>query len=83
MNNEKIEFPILNKLMLVMSVFIVAGLLAIGVWTLMELVYGDIGNPAGAVIRMGMMAVFSILVWRILPKKMRHCDLMNIPQRRQ
>ena len=82
-NNEKIAFPLLNKLLLFMMVFIVAGLLAIGVWMLIEQVWGDIENPMGAVIRLGMMAVFSILVWRMLPKKMRHLDLMNIPQRRQ
>lgn len=83
MNNEKIEFPLLNKLYLFMMVFIVAGLLAVGVWMLIEQVWGDIENPTGAVIRLGMAAVFSILVWRILPEKMRHSDLMNIPQRRQ
>ncbi len=81
MNNEKIEFPLLNKLMLIMSVFMVSGLLAVGVWTIIEQVYGHIENPAGAVIRLGMWATFSILVWRMLPKKMRHPDLMNIPQR--
>lgn len=84
MNNETIEFPLLNKLLLFMMVFIVAGLAVIGVWYLIELVWGHIENPMGAVIRLGMMvAVFSILVWRMLPKKMRHLDLMNIPQRRQ
>lgn len=83
MNNETIEFPLLNKLLLFMMVFIVAGLAVIGVWTLIEQVSGHIENPMGAVIRLGSMAVFSILVWRMLPKKMRHLDLMNIPQRRQ
>lgn len=82
-NNETIKFPLLNKLILVMMVFVVGGTGAIGVWELIKHVYGDIENPAGAVIRLGMMAVFSILVWRMLPEKMRHPDLMNIPQRRQ
>lgn len=83
MNNEKIEFPELNKLMLFMMVFVVSGMLAIGVWELIKQVYGYIENPTGAVIRMGMTAVFSILVWRMLPEKMRHPDLMNLPGRRQ
>lgn len=83
MSSEKIAFPLLNKLLLFMMVFIVAGLAVIGVWYLIEQVWGHIENPMGAVIRLGMAAVFSILVWRILPEKMRHSDLMNLPQRRQ
>lgn len=84
-NNETITFPLLNKLMQFMMVFVVSGMLTFVAWTIIEQVYGDIENPAGAVIRLGMMAVFSILVWRMLPKKMRHLDLMNLPrsQRRQ
>lgn len=83
MNNEKIEFLLLNKLMLFMMVFIVAGLFVIGVSYLIKHVYRGIENPAGAVIRLWVTVVFSILIWRLLPEKMRHLDLMNIPRRRQ
>jgi len=69
MNNEKTEFPIFNKLMLFMVVFNAGGMLAIGVWVLMKQVYGDIGNPAGAVMRLGMMAVFSIILWMIFIRR--------------
>jgi len=78
MNDTKIEFPILNKLMQFMMVFIVGGALGIGVWQLIKHFYGNIENPVGAVIRLGMMAIFSILVWRMWPKKMRDIDLMNV-----
>lgn len=82
-NNEKIAFPLLNKLLLFMMVFIVGGMMTVVMWMIIERVYGHIENPMGAVIRIGSMAVFSILVWRMLPEKMRHCDMMNLPQRRQ
>lgn len=81
MNNRTVEFPLLNKLMLFMMVFIVGGMMTVVWWDIIEQVYGHIENPTGAVIRLGMMAVFSILVWRMLPEKMRHLDLMNIQRR--
>jgi hypothetical protein len=79
MNDKKIEFPILNKLLQFMMVFIVGGALAIGVWQLIKHFYGDIENPAGAVIRLGMMAIFSILIWMRFGKKIGHIDIMDIP----
>lgn len=68
MAKHDMDFPLLNKLKLFMSIFAVGGLVAIGVWKLIERYYGNIENPAGAVIRLGMMAVFSILIWKILLK---------------
>lgn len=80
MNDEKIELPLLNKLMRFMMVFIVGGILAVGVWQLIKHFYGHIENPKGAVIRLGMTAVFMILIWILLGEKIRHIDLMNIPE---
>lgn len=82
MNNERIEFPLLNRLLLFMMVFIVSGMLTVVMWYIIERVYGHIENPMGAVIRLGTMAVFSILVWRMLPEKIRHLTLMNIQRRK-
>ncbi len=80
MNDKKMEFPILNKIMRFMMVFIAGGMLAVVVWLLIKHVYGQIENPMGAVIRLGMMAIFSILIWMRFGKKIRNIDLMNIPK---
>ena len=63
------EFPIFNRIISFMALFAVAGLIAAGVWKYIVQVYGNIENPAGAVIRFGLTGWFMILIWFGLSRK--------------
>lgn len=69
MAKHDMEFPLIDRIQLLMSISVVSGTMAIGVWYAIEHVYGNIENPAGAVIRIGTIAGFMILLYRVLPKK--------------